>query len=374
MRVMAELGVKIDLLTYGQGADVDISGLRTVRIPSFRFFGEVRVGPSILKAFFDLVLFVRLVGLLFTNRYDFVQAHEEAVFLCLPLKPIFRFRLQYDMHSSLPQQLRTFEYTESRLLVWLFRRLEKASLRQADAVIAVSPALAAHATSLMPDPSRNFLIENSLLEEVRLADCAQDAQSRAGDSRFEQLARRIPDDAELVVYAGTFEPYQGLDILVRAFVEVRVKCPDTFLLMIGGTREQAEAYRGLTSELGLSDCCLVEERVDQGTARRLSQRAQVLVSPRSEGNNTPLKIYEQLASGIPLVATRVPSHTQVLDDTVCFLTEPDPPSLATGIVTALLDQTRCKEVVRAALALYESKYSPEAYDAKIRAVLEFLDR
>ena len=38
--------------------------------------------------------------------------------------------------------------------------------------------------------------------------------------------------------------------------------------------------------------------------------------------NTPLKIYEQLASGLPLVATRIPSHTQVLTEDVCILVEP----------------------------------------------------
>ena len=37
------------------------------------------------------------------------------------LKPLFRFRLIYDMHSSLPQQLTNFEFTKSRLLIGVFR-------------------------------------------------------------------------------------------------------------------------------------------------------------------------------------------------------------------------------------------------------------
>ena len=53
------------------------------------------------------------------------------------------------------------------------------------------------------------------------------------------------------------------------------------------------------------------------------QAAQVLVSARIHGTNTPLKIYEQLASGRPLVATRIWSHTQVLSESVCFLADPD---------------------------------------------------
>ena len=50
--------------------------------------------------------------------------------------------------------------------------------------------------------------------------------------------------------------------------------------------------------------------------------ADVLVSPRSLGTNTPLKIYQYLRSGRPIVATRLLTHTQVLDDEVAILTEP----------------------------------------------------
>ena len=61
----------------------------------------------------------------------------------------------------------------------------------------------------------------------------------------------------------------------------------------------------------------------------------MLVSPRVHGTNTPLKVYEHLASGKPLVATRIWSHTQVLDDSVCFLVEPEPDSMAKGLLRAL---------------------------------------
>ena len=46
--VTAEMGYEVDLLTYGQGVDVDIPGVRIVRIPSFRWLGSAKVGPSLL--------------------------------------------------------------------------------------------------------------------------------------------------------------------------------------------------------------------------------------------------------------------------------------------------------------------------------------
>jgi glycosyltransferase involved in cell wall biosynthesis len=98
----------------------------------------------------------------------------------------------------------------------------------------------------------------------------------------------------------------------------------------------------------------------------------VLVSPRIYGTNTPLKIYEQLASGRPLVATRIWSHTQVLDESVCFLADPDPDSLASGLVTALTDEAGAAERVRNAMALYEREYSRPVYERKIRRLLEIV--
>ena len=51
-------------------------------------------------------------------------------------------------------------------------------------------------------------------------------------------------------------------------------------------------------------------RRDPGVSAR---RCDVLVSPRSRGTNTPLKIYQYLRSGKPIVATRLLTHTQVLE-------------------------------------------------------------
>ncbi len=47
--VTAEMGLEVDLLTYGEGEDVEIPGVRIIRIPRFRFLGNVKIGPSWLK-------------------------------------------------------------------------------------------------------------------------------------------------------------------------------------------------------------------------------------------------------------------------------------------------------------------------------------
>jgi glycosyltransferase involved in cell wall biosynthesis len=175
-----------------------------------------------------------------------------------------------------------------------------------------------------------------------------------------------------VVYAGTFEPYQGIEVLLRAFARVHARRPDAFLLLVGGAPEQVTRYESLARELGLEGHCRFTGRVHQTLAKRYSGLATVLLSPRVHGTNTPLKIYEQLASGIPLVATRIHSHTQVLDERVCVLVDPTPEAMAEGIVAALDDPARRAAVVEGARALYETRYARPIYEGKMRQLLEVL--
>jgi glycosyltransferase involved in cell wall biosynthesis len=364
--VLSEMGVQIDLLTYGEGQDVDLPGVRILRIPRFAFLGPVKIGPSPLKLFLDLFIVLRTLGLLLTRRYDVVHAHEESVFFCRYLKPLFRFKLIYDMHSSLPQQLTNFEFTRSRLLIGLFRALEDTCLAHADAVITICPELAEYAIPRVRDERRHFLIENSIFDDVRLADKGSATEAH------DDWSSRLPERRPVVSYAGTFESYQGLDILIQAFAEARRSRPEAFLLMIGGSPPQVERFRSMAREHGVEEHSLFTGRVPQPTAKRLLERADVLTSPRSEGTNTPLKIYEQLASGKPLVATRILSHTQVLTDEVCFLADPEPRPMAEALSAALDAGPRRDRVVAAARALYDERYSRAAYERKVRSLLDVL--
>ena len=62
--VMARKGVEIDLLTYGEGQDVEIPGVRIVRIPAFPFLGHIKTGPSLLKLFLDVFITLWMFGML----------------------------------------------------------------------------------------------------------------------------------------------------------------------------------------------------------------------------------------------------------------------------------------------------------------------
>ncbi|MGB3405538.1 MAG: glycosyltransferase [Microcoleaceae cyanobacterium] len=192
------------------------------------------------------------------------------------------------------------------------------------------------------------------------------------ESKPETQIDGLISDKNLVVYAGTLEPYQGIDILIQGFQSVISADPKAFLLIVGGTKLQVEQYSNLAEECGIGDYCLFTGRVPQSLAQYYANQAKVQVSPRRSGTNTPLKVYQQLASGVPLVATNIYSHTQVLSDEVAFLVELNAEDMGHGILTALTDHQERQQRAQAAQKLYAEKYSREVYTEKMRSLLDFV--
>ena len=374
--VTAELGYEIDLLTYGQGADVAIDNVDLIRGPQLAFLGPVKTGPSAAKLVHDGFMFFKFLWLVISRKYDVVHAHEEAVFFAALMKPLFGYRLIYDMHSSLPEQLDNFGYSKSRWLKNIFEFLEVRSLRAADAIITICPALRDQVEKLAPwAMPKHELIENSIFEDVILASSPITSTS----SNSNGTASTEPPDPKLlaqgktaVVYAGTLESYQGIDILLEGVSQLAAQRDDFALIIAGGSDEQVARFKAMASELGAAEHVQFLGQIIPRDARYLAANADVILSPRSSGTNTPLKTYEQLACGVPLVATRIYSHTQVLTDDLAVLVEPTAEGMAEGIKSLLDDPKLGPKLVKAAQAHYAEHYARPVYTQKLNRLLELV--
>jgi glycosyltransferase involved in cell wall biosynthesis len=362
-KAFLELGHEVDLLTYPIGEDVELEGLRVFRAPGLPRVRSVPIGPSWVKFPLDGLLFASAVRRLFSRRYDVLDCHEEAGLMGVVLSRLFRVPTIYDMHSSLPEQLENFRFTRSRVLRGLMALAERWMIRGSHAVIAICPHLKEQVEAL--DPRRPcFLIENSPLAESGRAVSA---------SEVAEIRRSLGlGTAPVILYAGTFEPYQGLDLLLEAMRRVVRERPDARLLMVGGHREQVSDARIESRRLGLeAEVQFTGQRPPEEMPAYLAA-ADILVSPRASGNNTPLKIYSYLRAGKPIVATRLRTHTQVLDDAVAVLTDPHPQAFANGILALASDPERARRLGRAAQRLAQERYSYEQYLARTRQVCDFL--
>ena len=84
-------------------------------------------------------------------------------------------------------------------------------------------------------------------------------------------------------------------------------------MLAGGKPDQVARARAQARAAGIDDVTIFAGERPASEIPAYLLAADVLVSPRSRGTNTPLKIYQYLRSGKPIVATRLLTHTQVLE-------------------------------------------------------------
>lgn len=353
---LTALGHEVDLVTYPLGEDVRMDRLKICRLPNFLRLKKIRIGPSAAKVPLDAALTLKAMGRVLATRYDLVHSHEEAAFPGVLLSKLARVPHLYDMHSSLPQQLENFEFTRSPLLRRLFARMERFVLRNSHAVIVICP-------DLMDKVRAEGFGDKAVLIENVLDFPAP----KTGPGELERLKRELaPGGEKIILYAGNFGPYQGVSLLVEAAALIREKA---VLVLLGGAPDERAGLEAKAAGLGLAGKVVVLDRVAPTRVPLYVQASDILVSPRMSGTNTPLKIYSFLKSGKPLVATRLHTHTQVLDDTISVLVEPTPEAMAAGLDFALRDP-EAKTRAAAAAALAEREYTFEAYSGRIARCLE----
>jgi glycosyltransferase involved in cell wall biosynthesis len=362
LRGLTALGHKVDLVTYHVGEDVVLPNLEIHRIPALPLIREVPIGPSKVKPILDVLLFFVAIWLLLRRRYDVIHSHEEAAFLAVVLAGVFRTRHIYDMHSSLPRQLVNFGLGKWWPLVRLFAWWERLVINTCDAVIAVGTDLEAIVRGINRSV-RVITIENMPVT-ANAVPAAPDA-----DARRREIAQQLNlGELRPVVYTGTFETYQGLDLLLHSARIVVDANPRALFVIVGGKPHQVEHWQEEACKLGLLRHVHFVGMVPIEESVWYLDLAEVLVSPRTGGTSVPLKIYSYLHAGKPIVATRLLAHTTVLDDRVAHLVEPTPAALADGILAVLDDAQLGNRLGREARALAEERYSFAVYKEKLRYI------
>jgi glycosyltransferase involved in cell wall biosynthesis len=357
IRALTALGHHVDLVTYPFGQHVSMPGLRVFRSLRPPFVHHVKIGPSLAKIPLDALLALTAIRRAFAGRYDAIHSHEEGGLIGAVLAKLRRVPHLYDMHSSLPQQLTNFAFSRSRVIRRAFLAIERFMIRHSRVVIVICPSLEDAVKAIEPG-ARTVLIENAPGSADDVATPAQAAVVRR--------SLGLEDTAPVVLYTGTFEAYQGLDLLFDAMAIVRRTRPDARLVLAGGRPDQVIRAREQARAAGIDEVSHFAGERPAAEIPAYLFAADVLVSPRSRGTNTPLKIYQYLRSGKPTVATRLLTHTQVLSDETAILTEATPQAFAEGILDALTDHVRAAAVGRRARELAETKYSYEAYLERTR--------
>lgn len=320
---LRELGVEVDLLTFPLGERVDIDGVRILRAANPLGVNHVAVGFSPAKLALDASLFRDLVHLLRSGDYDVVHAIEEAAYFTALTPGLRRPPMIYDMASSIPDELRSVKVLGSSVVRPFLRYLERGVCRRSRFVIC-SAGLA----STVVSAGKNIPFAEWRFPAMR--------PSAAPGAVAELRARLgLAPEMRVVLYAGTFAAYQGLELLLGGVKDLLASEPDVAVVCVGAGKE--EEITAARRTLGLVDetRAFLLPRVPRNELDAFFVMADVLVSCRGKGLNSPLKVFDYLAVGKPIIANDVPAHRAVLDETTAILVDSNPSAFNEGILRVL---------------------------------------
>ncbi|HET7426960.1 MAG TPA: glycosyltransferase family 4 protein, partial [Gemmatimonadales bacterium] len=164
---------------------------------------------------------------------------------------------------------------------------------------------------------------------------------------------------------GNLERYQGIDLMLDGFRHTLRRIPDASLVIVGGRDEDIRRYENVAERLGIRTNVHFLGPRPVRVLPSLLRQADVLVSPRVKGLNTPMKIYSYLDSGTAVLATRLRTHTQVLDDRSAYLVDPDPQAFGNGLAELLEDPELRDRLASHAKQYVQEEFTPEAARRKL---------
>jgi glycosyltransferase involved in cell wall biosynthesis len=367
-RVLEFLGARghqLDLLTLHEGEDVDIPNCRIHRIA--RPFGirNIRPGFSFKKVVCDVFMFVKCLRMVRKQHYDLIHAVEESAFIAAAMQRLTGIPYIYDMDSSLAEQL-VDAYPALQFAFPTLRRCEALAVRRSMGVLTVCAALEDVAHEHAPGKPIGRVEDTTLLGP----DIAHGGNGHASDAA---LPAGVRPETPLAMYVGNLEHYQGIGLLLDGFRHTLVRVPQAHLVIVGGMSQDIAFYRERATRLGIVSQVHFLGPRPVTSLNGLLKRADVLVSPRLKGLNTPMKIYSYLDSGTVVLATRLRTHTQVLDDHTAYLVAPEPEALGNGLADLLGDPALRERLARQAKAYVQQEFTPEAAARKLGSFYSMME-
>jgi len=265
------------------------------------------------------------------NRYDLIHIHNMPDFLVFAAwyAKLSGVKLILDVHDLVPELFASkFETTRRSAYVGLLKKVEKMSAEFVDHVIVSN------------DLWRQTLISRSVSEEK----CSV-FLNHVDPDIFYQRQRTRSDDKFIILFPGTFQWHQGLDIAIEALARIRSKVPNAELHLYGGGGGQAVDLARLAKHLGLDGSVKFCGGVSFDHIAEVIANADLGVVPKradSFGNEAySTKIMEFMSQGVPVVVSRTKIDSFYFDEgTVHFF----PSGNSQAMADAMLDVIENKDL------------------------------
>ena len=246
-----------------------------------------------------------------------------------------RAGLVVDIRDIWPEAILQSGRLRSRTLVRALEAVERRAYQTADAITVVTEGKRARLIEKGVPPEKIEVLPNG----VDLSRFASFGKDEAPPSVLQEHG--VDPGRFLVLYAGVFNPPQGLDVLLDAMRALTTREPElaeAVQLVLVGDGSQRERLQARARREGLSQLVKflpIQPREGIPSLLRAADALAVTLRPRRDVHTIPSKIYECLASGRPVLVSADGAPAEIIAESGAGLASPagDAAALADSLHT-----------------------------------------
>jgi glycosyltransferase involved in cell wall biosynthesis len=345
---LIEAGMQVDMICCKmatQPVEETVRGVNTYRLP-MRKKRAGKLTYIIEYLTFILRSFVKLSKLQLRERYDIVQVHnmpDILVFAAL-LPKLMGAKILLDLHDPMPELFMTkYGVPETHPLIRFLALLEKLSIKFADRVITPNIAFRELFIARGCPEEKISIVMNTPVEKIF--------------SKDEQVARDAKDLEKFVImFHGTIFERHGVDTALEAVANLRKQIPG-IEFRVFGDGDYVEKFQELIRSNNLEEVVKYHGPVSWEQISREIQSIDVGIIPNKKTPftevNLPVRIFEYLSLGKPVIAPKTKGVLDYFDDDSIFFFEAgNTASLCDTILSVYRDKERRSNVIQNGMKIY----------------------
>jgi glycosyltransferase involved in cell wall biosynthesis len=295
------------------------------------------------------------------NRYDVIHVHNLPDFLVFAAwyPKISGTRVILDIHDIVPELFANkFDAQPGNIYIGFLKFIEKAAAAFADFVIV----------------SNHLWYEKLIGRSVPKEKCSV-FLNHVDSGLFFRRERTRTDDRFIILFPGSFQWHQGLDLAIEAFAKIHEQVPQAEFHIYGGGDEKAELLE-LTKRLGLDGKVKFCGSVSLEKIADVISNANMGIVPKradSFGNEAySTKIMEFMSQGVPVVLSRTKIDNFYFDDSVVRFFESGNVEALAAAMLDVIENRQLRESLIAGGYRYVDLHSWDRRKAEYLALVDSL--
>jgi glycosyltransferase involved in cell wall biosynthesis len=318
--------------------------------------------PHIVSLF---ILFLTLIRIL--SQYDILYVREfHAVMIALLPRLLFGKKLIFEVNGIANEERRLRKGSIfNQILVFFIKRGEKLATRYSEALISVAPQIKLYLTQHFNCPSGKIRVipngvDTDLFCPIHDSPLLGQWKHRLG----------IKSKDTVIAYTGNLAPWQGIDDLIDIAFRLLSRKRDLKFLIVGEGPLKPLLLRKVLNS-GYDGDILFTGMVDHEEMPLIINLADICVAPLRVVTGSPIKVFEYLACGKPIVTSRIEGLEFIEAEGVGRLTPPkDIVGLEEALTELINEPYKRAEMGRKGMQIARERLSWKSRVAEIEDLLE----